>query len=124
MAFSLKPKKQDNEIVAVNFPGWQKFQDICILTKESNARILLGRLIDYCSQNLQQSVAQFEKIAQLNEFNPYELDDVGNSILSLGMEVYFTCYENRLFELGAVRDLPFELAHVGPHRLYLRRLCN
>lgn len=122
METRLVPKTKDNEIVVVNFPGWQRYLDICIMTRESTGRLILSRLIDYCSNNFQNSVAQFDKLSQLSEFNPHGLPDLADNIMGLGVDVYFTCFENELFELGYARDLPFELAHVGPHRLYLRRL--
>lgn len=124
MLVDLLPRVKDNEIVVVAFPGWQRYMDLCVLASERVARIALGRLIDYCSQNLQQSIAQFDKISQLNEFNPHGINssDISDLIMGLGADVYFTCYENRLFELGSTRELPFELTHVGPQRLYLRRL--
>ena len=122
MYADLAPRIRDNEIVVVNFPGWEKYLDLCILSSERQAKIVLGRLIDYCGYSLQQSVGQFDKLSQLNEFNPHGLKDVSDLILGLGADVYFTCYENGLFEVGHPRELSFELSHVGPYRLYLRRL--
>ncbi len=122
MQAGLLPRVRDNEIIAVNFPGWDKYIDLCIMSSERIAKIVLGRLIDYCTENLQQSVAQFDKISRLNEFNPHNLQDLSDTIMGLGADLYFTCYDGRLFEVGYARDLPFELAHVGPYRLYLRRL--
>lgn len=119
---SLLPKVRDNHIIVVSFHGWGKFQDLCILTRESLAKVVLGRLVDYTCYNMAQSVAHYDKIANLNEFNPHGLRDIPEAILGLGVDLYFTCYENELFEVGTARELPYELAHVGPHRLYLRRL--
>ena len=111
-----------NQMTVVMFvKGWGYFQDLTIMTRESVATACLARIIDYCSQDLRRFAASLETISGCPAFNPDNREGIAEIIMWLGMELYFAAVENKLFEVGP-RDLPYQLGHIGPMRLYLQRI--
>lgn len=122
MSYETQQRVPVNAITVVMFiSGWEKYQDLVILTSQKTAQVCLERIIDYVCANLASFTPMLERIASASEFNPYARDGVDEIIMRLGMDLYFAMVENTLFEFGP-RDLPFQLHGIGPMRLYLRHL--
>lgn len=119
---SLQSKLPQNNMIAIMFiSGWGHYQDLAILVGGSIAHRVLERCIDYCSNNLRQYVSAVERIAATDSFNPDHRDGVSDIIMRLALDVYSAAYDHCLFEMGP-RDLPYQLGHIGPMKLYLQRV--
>ena len=113
-----------NQLTIVSFTaGWELLQEMhAILGSYSKAETALRLCVDYCSHNLGQYQAQLERIALLPSLNPDNIHGISEIIMRLGLEVYFAAFNNALFEVGTVRELPYQFYKVTPSRLMLQRI--